>query len=170
MLTGGPCPAPAIPCCFISGGTFGGNGAGYCVVISGCVGNAIDGACTGHIEPSGCMANPGAAPGFMVVACDCRGTDGVPEAAWLDGIGAMGVPPVFQTFGGMFIIEGFIAASVCGSDIVVNSSHGTDGSSDGGAGAANSADPPTLRSVQMVNRAGGGQDPSIQRRVSTNLA
>lgn len=79
------------------------------------------------------------------MACDCGRTACAPGAGGLGGIGAIGVPPGLQTFGDKFIIVGLIAASACGSDIVVNSSHGTDGSS--GGGAAKSADP-ILRSVQ----------------------
>lgn len=78
------------------------------------------------------------------MVCDCGGTELGPGIGELGVIGAIGCPPAFHTLGVNIRFPAFIFASICGSDIVVNSSHGTEGSSDGGA--ANSAGP-TLRPV-----------------------
>jgi hypothetical protein len=111
-------------------------GGGYVI-------DRVGGGGTCHTDPSGCIVYVGA--GLRV--CDCDGTVGVGIP---DGIGmlAMGLCPGVHTFGGMFTMCDFPAAvmfaSICGSEMVVNSSHGTDGSR-GGAVANSGA--PTLRSV-----------------------
>lgn len=137
-------------------------------VISGWVGNVMDregadgggtgtGAAaaggTGQTDPSGCMANVGAGA-FRAGVCDCDGIVGVV------GNG------VFSACQPMFIIDGgggggltaFIVANICGSDIVVNSSHGNDGSSDGCV--LNSAAMPSLTVSSLPARTlGAGYQP-----------
>ena len=120
----------------------------YAIAMSaGWAENVID-RCGGTCQtvPSGCIAYVGA----CVRPCDCEGTVGVPGRGAVVGIGAMGLGVGAHTFVGMFIIAfpADIVANNCGSDMVVYSSHGTEGSIEGGG--TNSG--PTLRSVSY-----GGQ-------------
>lgn len=82
-----------------------------------------------------------------VIGCDWDGTIGVVAAAVLGGIGTILLGAGLHALGGMFIIGCVPAATALkwGPEIVVYSSHGTDGSN--GGGAAKSVDPTIRGSV-----------------------
>lgn len=115
--------------------------------MSGCwTGKVMDrdggGGGTCQTDPSGCMAKVGAVVvvgvGVVVVFrawVVCDGTVGVVGKGAFDGRGTA-VGSGWKTLGLRFIMAGvfaaFMEASIWGSEMVVNSSQGTEGSSGGG--------------------------------------
>lgn len=97
---------------------------------------------TCQTDPSGCMAKVGevvVGAGLVVVFrawVVCDGTVGVAGKGAFDGRGGTDVGSGWKTLGLRFIMAGdfaaFMQASIWGSEMVVNSSQGTEGSSDGG--------------------------------------
>jgi hypothetical protein len=88
-----------------------------------------------------------------LIGCDWDGTVGVVAIGGLGGIGTILFGPGLHALGGMFIIWCFpaaIALSIWGSDIVVYSSHGTDGSNAGAA--AKSVDPGTNDDMGLLGK------------------